>query len=134
VVNADGSDPHELTNAPGQWVESDLLWSPDGSQIAFNRWNQVGTEWPISPIGVVSTTGGEVRSVGPVPVPEGAAFTWSPDGTTIISVDGKVTDWAPMDLVKEKQPLLINVATGSVSEATWSMSSWPAWQRLAVED
>ena len=34
VMNADGSNPHNLSNNPAN--DEDPVWSPDGSQIAFD--------------------------------------------------------------------------------------------------
>ena len=133
VMNADGSNPHPLATTPGIWVEMDLRWSPDGTQIAFNRWEkQVATgEWLIRPIGVVSSNGGEVRGVGPTPISDGSALGWSPDGKTIVSLDGNVVGFGPMSQLPRDKPILIDVATGQATEATWEASSWLRWQRLA---
>lgn len=134
VMDADGSNARQLTSTPGNWTETDLQWSPDGTQIAFDRWQQLGSgQWIVHPIGVVSANGGEVRPIGPTTAPEGAAFTWSPDGTTIISLAGAALGVGPVDLEKPANPVLIDVATGAHREGSWEMSSWPAWQRLAPQ-
>src|SRR5262249_18853439 len=84
-VNVDGSGRRGLRNDPHMVFEGNVSVSPDGSQVAFNRWDNTIGRWAIEPIGVVSIGGGTTRSVGPTPVPDGAAFTWSPDGKSIIS-------------------------------------------------
>ena len=133
VINADGTGEQQLTTEPGEWTETDFLWSPDGTQIAFDRWHdaEANGDWQIQPIGVVSASGGSVRSVGPTPVPDGGAFVWSPDGRSIISVAATVTGWPPSTTMSQDHPMIIDVATGEATEATWSISSWPSWQRLA---
>ena len=135
VMNADGTGARQLTTTTGEWTESDLRWSPDSSQIAFDRWkwNAETGEWLVWPIGVVAATGGEVRSVGPTPVPDGVAIEWSPDGTTILSLAGPAVGWSQTGTGNALRPILIDVATGEGREAPWSMGSWPAWQRLAPE-
>jgi Tol biopolymer transport system component len=133
VMNADGSAPHQLTTTAGAWTETDFRWSPDSAQIAFDRWEYLegSGQWMIHPLGVVSAEGGEVRSVGPTPVSDGAAFEWSPDGTTIVSLAGSVLAWPPSSTAVEAQPVLIDVATGEHRNAAWSAASWPTWQRRA---
>jgi Tol biopolymer transport system component len=134
VMAADGTGARQLSTDPGLWVEADLRWSPDSAHVAFNRWKETDSGgFVIQPIGVVSGQGGSVRSVGPTPVADGAAFAWSPDGTTLISLAGGAVGWAPVDRVQEARPMLIDVPTSESREASWSMSSWPAWQRLALE-
>jgi Tol biopolymer transport system component len=130
VMNIDGSGAHRLTTDRDVVFEGNLAISPDGSEIAFNRWNNSIGSWAIQPIGVVSVAGGAARSVGPTPVGDGAAFEWSPDGRTIISAPATVAQWPPNASMKDAHPVLIDVATGAWHEAPWTMSSWPTWQRL----
>ena len=135
VMNADGTGAQQLTTTPGEWTETDFRWSPDGTQIAFDRWKWNGEtgEWLIWPLGVVAATGGEVRSVGPTPVADGAAIEWSPDGKTILSLAGPAVGWSQTGTGNDLRPILIDVATGEGREASWSLGSWPTWQRLAPE-
>ena len=46
VADADGTNVHPLTDAPGIWTEVDLQWSPDGTgsrSIAGNRIRRPGS-------------------------------------------------------------------------------------------
>ena len=131
VMNGDGTDVRQLSNEPGLVFETDLRWSPDGTQIAFDRWRFDTGDWLIQPLGLVAVDGGPTRSIGPTPVADGAAFEWAPDGRTIISVPGTVVGWPPSKTLRDAKPTIIDVATGESTEATWSVSSWPTWQRLA---
>ena len=36
VVNADGSDPHQVTDRPGTWANEDPAWSPDSTRIGLS--------------------------------------------------------------------------------------------------
>jgi hypothetical protein len=134
-MNAVGSDARQLTTAEGLWTETDFRWSPDGRWIAFDRWQLLvrGMDWEVQPLGLVSADGGEVRSIGPTPVADGAAFEWSPDSTTIISLAGTTLAWPPSETMPDARPVLIEIPGGGYRDATWSSNSWPAWQRLALE-
>ena len=102
VVNADGTGTRKLVTAPGIGVDIDPAWSPDGTQIAFSRWQQqLDLSWFVKPIGIYSMADGSVRSVGPLPRDvrnrypgpddagashgEGFYFDWSPDGKSLIT-------------------------------------------------
>lgn len=54
LMNADGTDPRQLTNAPG-WTDEAPVWSSDGHWIFFVRWQAKPTPaaalWAIRPDG-----------------------------------------------------------------------------------
>ncbi len=62
----DASAAHQLTQGSDDTAPA---WSPDGTQIAFGRGNQIA---------VLTVASGEVRLLGP-----GGDPAWSPDGATI---------------------------------------------------
>jgi Tol biopolymer transport system component len=132
VMHADGTDVRQLAIEPsGAWFEVDMNWSPDSSKIAFNRWRQnPAGSWDIKPIGIVSADGGSVMDAGPTPVSDGAAFDWSPDGKSIVSIPGTVLQY-PVSPMKSGKPTLIDPVDGSARQADWLVGSAATWQRLA---
>lgn len=79
VVNADGSNPVNVTDSPAT-DDSDPSFSPDGSKIAFRR--QAGSGDP-GEIYVIDADGTDLKRLT-----QNSAFdaepTWSPDGTNVI--------------------------------------------------
>ena len=71
----DGSDRRRVTNSPGS--ESNPVWSPDGTQIAF-----ILDGWPGSQLYVMSEDGSNVRNVAPEIWDVGNP-AWSPDGNRL---------------------------------------------------
>ena len=131
VVNADGSDIRPLTDESDAWFETDLAWSPDSTRIAFNRWYTdpaTGTT-TVRPIGVASIGGGHVIDIGPTPVSDGALFSWSPDGTTLLSIPGELLH-SPSGAAPVR-PLAIDVATGNARQVDWGVGGEASWQRVA---
>ncbi|HEY6570743.1 MAG TPA: hypothetical protein VIZ22_10650 [Candidatus Limnocylindrales bacterium] len=141
IVNADGTGARQITSAPGTWFDIDMAWSPDGSQIAFLRYERVGEDdWRIRPIGIYSVADGSVRDVGPLaaevrsqaPNPadqyattgEGMFIDWSPDGAMILAYPSEATG----------HPVLIDPVDGTwtiVPQLTTPKEPSQAWQRLA---
>ena len=76
---ADGSEPPRAFTS-GQ--DSTPRWSPDGSQLAFNRSLEKDGKPQPSQLWVISLRGGEARALTDLPKGAGAA-AWSPDGKTI---------------------------------------------------
>jgi Tol biopolymer transport system component len=73
IMNADGSGVRVLFDqAPGEaWHIDDLVWSPDGSRLAFSA--QEGGIW------VVGVDGSGLTKL----IPHGVNPAWSPDGSRI---------------------------------------------------
>ena len=123
--------PTAKAEEAGAWFETDLVWSPDGTRIAFDRWRQgpATLSWDIQPIGIVSVDGGPVVSAGPTPVSDGAWFDWSPDGTSIVSLAATILGW-PNPAVTSARPIVIDAATGDSHDRGWTVNSATSWQRL----
>ena len=132
TMRADGTGVRQLSTETGAWFETDLVWSPDGKRIAFDRYQQnpKTLAWEIRPLGIISVDGGPVLPVGPTPVSDGAWFDWSPDGATIVSIPGTILGW-PKPAVVSARPLVIDASTGLSHELDWTVDSAPSWQRLA---
>ncbi len=83
VMNANGSDQHQLTNNPAE--DSYPAWSPDGNTIAFfsNRDGHHGREEAIY---LMNTDGSNVRRISWLESMDGVA-SFSPDGTKLTWVD-----------------------------------------------
>jgi tol-pal system beta propeller repeat protein TolB len=81
IMNADGSNQHNVTNHPAEDVLPD--WSPDGSKIAFASKRSSGD----FAIYTMSTDGSNVRKLT-----DDSMFAanprWSPDGKQILFADG----------------------------------------------
>ena len=55
VMNADGTGLRQLAFTEGTWVENDPAWSPDGTRVAFNRWQRDDAGgWFVQPIAIVA--------------------------------------------------------------------------------
>ncbi|MEM7342699.1 MAG: hypothetical protein AAF485_00520 [Chloroflexota bacterium] len=74
-IAADGSDPRQLTNTPGE--ETDPMYAPDGSAIAFAARRE--GNWDVY---TLDLTTGEEQRLTSSPHYEGAP-SWSPDGTRL---------------------------------------------------
>jgi TolB protein len=86
VMDLNGSHVRQLTQLqrPTSSEDSQPVWSPDGTRIAFVRQNS--TARPINGLAilVVSATGGRPRRVTPWRIAAGDHPDWSPDGSRIL--------------------------------------------------
>jgi Tol biopolymer transport system component len=83
VMNADGSDQHDLTNNPAE--DTYPAWSPDGTTIAFTS-NRDGHQGREEAIYLMNTDGSNVRRISWLESMDGVA-SFSPDGTRLTWVD-----------------------------------------------
>lgn len=146
IVRADGTGTRKLVTAPGIWFDVDPAWSPDGTEIAFSRYQQqLDLQWFVKPIAIYSMADGTVRPVGPVPHEvrsqhpeaddaaasrnEGFYFDWSPDGRTLIAYPNEAIGHA----------ILVNTVDGTwrALDPVMDTAGFPqsqGWQRLAPEN
>jgi Tol biopolymer transport system component len=75
VMNADGSNPHQLTETEG--LNTAPSWSPDGTKISFVSWDGSNSD-----IYVMDADGSNVQRITDDPTHEDQPV-WSPDGRLI---------------------------------------------------
>jgi Tol biopolymer transport system component len=119
VVNADGTNLHNLTRTAGV-TETSPAWSPDGTQIAYGTWEGNRQE-----IHVMDSTGRESRLI----TDNGTWPSWSPDGDRLVfnaSRGGAGQDpWTtPQDLwtiaVDGSDRTLLAKEPSGLTEPAWS--------------
>src|SRR5471032_1477888 len=93
VMNSDGTDKVQLTRPAKDEIDENPDWSPDGSQIIFNRHLGEGTSTESHELVIMATNGSGQRALTPgepLSSSSGAAFddsgSFSPDGTEIAYV------------------------------------------------
>jgi hypothetical protein len=128
LVDADGSNLRPLsalTTDPNS-DQNSALWSPDGTQVAFQYWtaheNDDGQDFhPIGVVDVAAGPNGPVRDVGPTIDNGYVSWDWSPDGKSILEV--------PQD--GSREILIVDSTTGLWTTAPWQVEDPISWQRVA---
>jgi Tol biopolymer transport system component len=85
VMNADGSDSHQLTQLapPASSEDHEPAWSPDSKNLVFTRVNDSAAPMNHQALFIVSSSGGTPHRVTPWTLDAGGA-NWSPDGSKIL--------------------------------------------------
>jgi Tol biopolymer transport system component len=95
TMGADGSHVRRITQdaLPAQGEDQEPMWSPDGTEILFQRWN-VRDARPRDHVAlwIVDLASGKERRITPFRLWAGDTPDWSPDGTTILFHDNLEQD------------------------------------------
>jgi hypothetical protein len=94
-------------------------FSPDGRTLFVERAERIGDG---SSLAFVDVATGKV-TMSDLHIPEGGAFEWAPDGSVVVASVRTGDEMAPH--------VLVDPATGRVTPAPWSTTSYPSWQRAA---
>ena len=103
----------------GAQSEGWAVWSPDGTRLILQRVNADHTNTYV--VVRADGTGPDVEILEDAP-PDGAHYTWSPDGKFILAAQ----DGHPM-----AKPLMWDPVTGAATTASYAAESYPTWQRRA---
>jgi Tol biopolymer transport system component len=127
-MNADGSDPVQLTREVAGGVSTGPALSPDGRQVVFSVW-PLGEEWEIYAVNVDGTG---LRNLTNHPAFDGWRPAWSPDG-------GKISFFSTRDDPANDEIYVMNADGTDVRRLTNNpaddaMSTWaPDGTKIAFE-
>ncbi len=125
-MSTDGSNLTELTNAPGDDFPSQLVWSPDGTLIAFSYGKD--RNLPIYLLNVKNKTLTNLSNA-PQKTAYGSSLSWSPDGTRLAFYhdQGSEQFGAELDIfvldVAQRTVRKLTCNSGEYSELQWSPDS-----------
>ncbi len=110
MMNADGSDPHQLTHAPG--YDGGPFFSPDGERIVWRRFDESGMN---ADIFTMKTDGSDVRRVTDFKSMSWAPF-YHPSGQYLIFTSNKLGfenfELFMVDVNGEREPVRVTTTEG----------------------
>ncbi len=121
VMDADGTDPRELTADVGTYYIASPVWSNDGTRIAAQRSRDISAEATESNFVIIDVEDGTVIKTGPNLPQEGGSIEWAPDDSRLLMVPN----------IDGGRHLFLDPAGGPWTEAPWDSDSYPNWQRKA---
>ena len=134
VMNPDGSQIRRLTHSLENESDSRPVWSPDGSQIAFQRRriiNAFEVEWDTE-IYVINADGSNPRNLTQHPDTDSGP-SWSPDGSQIAFASFRGGGWniyvMDVDGANVKRLTDNNLEFGFAARPSWS----PNGEKIAYE-
>jgi Tol biopolymer transport system component len=95
VVNADGTDNHQLTQFEGQSVCTPSAWSPDGAWISFRKTDERYWSNPVRMRQVYSEKPADKRPVWVIR-PAGTEPTFLEPLHYQMAIDGSRASWRPL--------------------------------------
>jgi Tol biopolymer transport system component len=118
VMNSDGSNVRQLTS--GDRHDSQPVWSPDGSQIAFT--GAGGPAYSRSAVFVVNAGGSDVRQVSSASGGSDFSPSWSPNGTQLAFASIRYEDWSISVVTADGsgEHLLVGHSGTYVEDPVWS--------------
>ena len=126
VIGADGTGDIEVGHKDGAWWEAPHGWSPDGQSILIERslYPDSATEYLDFGAAIIDVDARRADVEMEFAWKYEWDGTWSPDGMSILvtpdGADGKVV-----------QQQLWDARSGKATQAPWTGTSFPSWQRVA---
>jgi len=130
-IALDGSEPQLLLEVPEVRVE-DVLWSPEGDQIAFTQWRKSTNYYgfALGELWVMKADGSESRLLAPAVTGVYKRFipAWSPNGQQIVFVQGSTTG-RELDKLSSNV-CIVDMPSGAITQLTDFQGAQvlnPAW-------
>ncbi len=124
MMNSDGSHITHLFNMPGgaRSIAGMFAWSPDGSQIAYERLSDSPTPFLPAGLWLMNTSGMQQRYLADTDGGHGFALSWSPDGQHIAyilrtNVDNRAANFSAQAL--QSAIAVVDISTGH----SWTVAS-----------
>jgi Tol biopolymer transport system component len=125
-MNTDGSNLIELTNTPGDDFPRQVIWSPNGTQVAISSGQ--GMNLPIYLLNVKNKTLTNL-SDEPEKTAYSGIISWAPDGTQLAYYHNQGRNYSSKELnlfvldVNQKTVKKLTSKPGEYSELQWSPDS-----------